>query len=113
MIYDDEFPFKGFHGCESKCGLEILHEGDKATVTLTELPDNPGTSVTNAVEIIATEVYKRFLPGLPPENIRWIEHYPARGDSRDPLPETFDEVTLSFDGQRYHSPKWTHIKAVV
>jgi hypothetical protein len=75
-------------------------------VTLTELPDNPGTSVTNCVEEIATQVYHTFLKGTPIENIRWIEHYPPRGEWE----ETFDEVAFDWDGETFSNPRWRRLQ---
>ena len=48
-------------------------------VVLTELPDNPGTSVTNAVETIASELMPSLVEseGLR-DRVIWIEHYPSR-----------------------------------
>jgi len=43
-------------------------------VICTELDDNPGTSVTNAVEIIASRVASSLA--LDPAKLVWIEHYP-------------------------------------
>jgi hypothetical protein len=90
----DVFKFKGMGVHDSKCGVRIVVEGQKATVFLTELDDNPGTSVTNAVEDIATLLYKEsnLLVGIPPEAITWIEHYPQRGT----ISETYDRVLLSW-----------------
>ena len=74
-----EFKYLGFWNCDSKCGVEIIKREDNPdspVVVLTELPDNPGTSVTNMVEDIATMVYREFLSDYDPEKIVWIEHYP-------------------------------------
>ncbi|QNR69744.1 hypothetical protein IAQ67_12465 [Paenibacillus peoriae] len=39
-----------------------------------ELPDNYGTSVTNFVENLATEICRVY--SIPPKELIWIEHYP-------------------------------------
>jgi len=39
---------------------------------VTELADNPGTSITNRVEALAMQVYHEFE--LWPALARWIEH---------------------------------------
>lgn len=44
-------------------------------VIATELSDNPGVSVTNFAEGLATLVCRRF--SIDPEKLIWIEHYPA------------------------------------
>jgi hypothetical protein len=99
------FHYKGFHGCDSKCGLEIKRHDEKITVVLTELDDNPGTSVTNMIEHLATMVYHQFLKGIPVENITWIEHYPKTS-----FGETFDRVFLHWNGEIFSNPKWERIK---
>jgi hypothetical protein len=76
---------------------------------LTELPDNPGTSVTNYYEHIATELLPfvaMFTLGeaCSPDSIIWIEHYERPKGT--PLPETWDRVWLKWNGERYHSPVW-------
>jgi hypothetical protein len=103
----DVFKFKGMGIHDSKCGVRIIVEGQKATVFLAELDDNPGTSVTNAVEDIATLLYKEsnLLVGILPENITWIEHYPQRGK----IAETYDRVLLSWEAQ---VPHWQGGKVV-
>ena len=48
------YHYTGLHGCESKCGLRITPLTDGRVVAIcSELPDNPGTSVTNFAEKLA------------------------------------------------------------
>jgi hypothetical protein len=70
-------------------------EGDPFVVVLTEPPDNPGTSVTNAAEKIAAAVV--LANALPTSRTVFIEHYEdgARGTPEDPA--TFDLITFSAD----------------
>jgi hypothetical protein len=78
----EKFEFKslsGFYGC---CKLEVYKDDDvdgpyPVVIVMTELPDNPGTSVTNAVEIIARKVCKEY--SMNPLFVTFIEHYPQRG----------------------------------
>jgi hypothetical protein len=105
-----DFQFKGLHGFPSKCSWEV-HEGNgRATVIFTELDDNPGTSITNFFEHLATMVYNLYLKRYPAEAIRWIEHYPERRRGRKVEEETLDEVTLTWDGKKFSSPKWRRIQ---
>jgi hypothetical protein len=103
-----ECSYKGLFGYPSKCGLGIETAQDKVRVTLTELLDNEGTSITNIIEHLATMVYHQFLYGIEVTRIQWIEHYPAceEFDSE----ETFDEVEMLWDDERFSSPKWKRIK---
>lgn len=97
---------------EGLCGVSIFQEGspDMAVVVLTEFERNPGMSVTNAVDIIATKVKRAFLSGVPHENIIWVERYEAKGSkivgSTLTIGETFDLVTLSWIDNAYAAPHW-------
>lgn len=115
----DVFKFKGIGTCDSYCGVEIMRRGRAATVILTELPDNPGTSVTNAIENIATLIYKERLSDMAADAITWIEHYPQR----EKIAETHDRVILQWEPSMPHwlggkivgtgkfaHPKWMPMK---
>ena len=70
--------YRGFHGCDSWCDIEVVRVSDACTVVIvTEVDDNPGTSVTNMAEELATEVCKTFR--ISPHKLVWYEHYPAPG----------------------------------
>ena len=87
----DRFPFAGFWNYASACALELLPRPDgRVVVIASELADNPGTSVTNAAELLATDVCRRF--GIAPDRLVWIEHYEYGRDAG--IPRTFDLVTF-------------------
>lgn len=71
--FDDVMWFKGLHDCTSKCRVQIWHE--RCTVVmLTELPDNPGTSITNFAEglaEIAMRVLREFIPVINGDDVVW------------------------------------------
>src|SRR6266567_3180108 len=77
MTIDMTYPFLGFWDYPSTCRIRVFKEDDRRVVIATELPDNPGTSITNAAEMIATELWRRV--GRLCE-YTWIEHYPERGE---------------------------------
>jgi hypothetical protein len=90
----DRYRFRGFHGCDAWCALEILKGKDGKTVVIaTEVKDNPGTSITNAAEHLAYWVCVEF--SIDPSKLVWIEHYgyPAPGDWKR-HPRTYDLVTF-------------------
>src|SRR5215216_634162 len=62
---------------------------DAPVVLCSELPNNPGLSVTQAAEVIAAEVISSF--GL--KKPVWIEHHPP--EATDGSSETFDLVLFS------------------
>src|SRR5918999_602643 len=80
-------------GGRCRVRIYVPEEGRDAPVVLcTELPNNPGTSVTNAAEQIAAEVISGHRLPTP---LVWIEHYEdgARGTREDP--HAFDLVIFS------------------
>jgi len=87
------FEFRGFQGKPAICQLEILQLRDgRRAVIATEREDNPGTSVTNVAEHLASHVCDHF--GIEPDKLVWIEHYgyPVHGVKRE---RTYDLVTFS------------------
>ena len=92
MIYE----FKGYRGCASRCDIRINKVGRHQVVVLaTELPDNPGTSITNMAEDLAREICVKN--SIPFDQLVWIEHYP---EWRMPLTDMVCEATyyrVSFD----------------
>ena len=73
------------------------------TVVATELPDNPGMSLTNAAASAAMQVSQFYE--IPPRDLTWIEHYPEEiGQS-----ETFDLVHFAFENSLLKLKKWQRI----
>ncbi|MHB8346009.1 MAG: hypothetical protein ACYDHM_02300 [Acidiferrobacterales bacterium] len=94
---------------------------DKApqmAVILTELAENEGPSVTNAIERLASAVCLMFpeeLGQIPPTDVLWLEHYSSklsyRGVRGGGEWDTVDLVSLSWDANpgRYRSPEWRQV----
>lgn len=80
-------PWSGIH---ARCRLRIYVHNQQTVVLLTELPDNPGMSVTNWAAELATDIATRYK--LDPNKTIWIEHYPA-GAERS---ATFDQVRFAW-----------------
>lgn len=95
------YHYQGHFEFGSKCGLSFIpHQDDPSHiyVVLTELAENPGTSITNAYEKIATAIYNDFLIQTPIENINWIEHYTNESyEGESDKWERFDRVLLKWD----------------
>lgn len=107
----DRFEYKGYGVHDSFCRLEIfgLTTG-RPIVVVTELDENPGTSVTNACEGIANAVYKTYIEphGITPDKVRFIEHYP---DSAVKWSEVFFKVNTDRAGvEHFEKPEWKHVK---
>ena len=86
------FTFAGFHGAEATCDLELVRLADGRTLCVAyEREDNPGTSVTNAAEHLASAVCDRF--GVEPRRLVWVEHYAYPSPSSAIPLRTWDLVT--------------------
>lgn len=107
------FPYRGYHGCFSQCRLRIFEpeteeERERPYVVIaTELESNPGTSITNAAERIATAVW--HLLERPVNGMVYVEHYEDRAfiGKRPMFKEEFDIV--EFQSDRWcglKDPKW-------
>ena len=107
-----EYQYTGFWNSAGICGVQ--HGRNEKTgqyyVILTELPDNRGTSVTNLVEQLATEVVNML--GYPVNSTVILEHYPERG-GREQFPETWAVVRPDWIRGKATNPKdrhmWKHI----
>jgi hypothetical protein len=86
---DTVYQYKPYwHFDQSRCRLRIYERQGSTVAVLTELADNDGMSVTNAIEWLLPQVAKQYE--LPSDTI-WIEHYePQQG-----LPESYDLVSLA------------------
>ena len=98
------YNYKGFWS-DSYCDIEAHRRSDgKYVFVATEMRDNPGTSVTNYAEHLATAMRRQY--GLEPEDMMWIEHYP---EARDRRKESFDLVRFAVEGDSFRRPVWTRI----
>lgn len=108
-IERDPWRFIGFSRHDALCRLQLLKKDDIALVMFTELAGNPGTSITNATEALATSVVHAF--GLSPRKCLFIEHYPAdRATGRD---EDYSIVTYEWVGQTEPAAvkaSWEHLE---
>ena len=68
------FQYKGFHGCQAQCEIEIHRHPEFTAVVCSERDDNPGTSVTNFAEGLATLICAEHK--IDTATLVWIERYP-------------------------------------
>ena len=94
--------FRGSSGVRSACRVRLYMPaeadetlGDAPVVIVSELANNPGTSVTNAIEQIAAEVMDALTPTSVPV---FVEHYPT--ESTGGSEETLDLVVFAHDEVR-------------
>lgn len=92
------------------CQLQVLRGENHTVVIVTELPDNPGTSVTNGAEELATKVVADL--SLDPRCTRFIERYtPDSYERKNPHDgETFDEVTFRWKEKTASNPRWRRLQ---
>ena len=109
LTSDRLYLYRGYHGCPSYCWLRIYTAPDRTVVIATEVNENPGTSITNMAEHLATEVTRTF--GLSLDALVWIEHSHDRLviGGRPRLPASFDLVTFTCTPQGLRAPQWQRI----
>jgi hypothetical protein len=103
--------------CAAICKVKIFHEKkylgvDRFIIFVSEMPNNPGMSVTNGFEQIAMEIIERdFLEivarNFVGTNFTWVEHWAK--DPKLKLEETFDTVTLTWRDRRLALPQWKRV----
>jgi hypothetical protein len=115
-IVDEVYEYRGYHGCQSCCRIRIYRPAGKPPVIIaTEAAgQNPGTSITNLAEQIATDVTRIYR--LAQEPFVWIEHYDDRSDPialkygiRRTKGESFDRVEFRQRGSELFEPHWRPI----
>ena len=79
------------NNCEAICEIELYTEpnSNKALVIATEIPDNPGMSITNAAKWLIAQICDRFA--LDPYQLTYLER------NVDETRETFDFTFFSVD----------------
>ncbi len=86
-------PYKDAGGGPAHCRVRIYLPDDMRdtpVVICSELPNNPGGSITNSAEVIAAGVIRANELPTP---LVWIEHWPE--ESTDEEEETFELVVFS------------------
>lgn len=107
--------YEGFYRRPSRCDIRVYRAGTEAereadrlpVVIVTEREDNPGTSVTERIEVITTVLY--HMLGQPAGGITIIEHYVDHAfvGGRATIKETFDLVTFTWTRcQGAIDPRW-------
>jgi hypothetical protein len=104
MKVDDDFIFDYDepHNFRAVCGIQVfkIDNSQKVMILATELKNNPGASITNAAENIATEIIR--LVDIQYDNMIWIEHYKRENEE-----DTFDYVKFECNSNNVLSnPEW-------
>jgi hypothetical protein len=85
-------PYKDTGGRSAHCRVRIYFPddpGDVLVVICSELPNNPGGSITNSAEVIAAGVIRANELPTP---LVWVEHWPEESTEGQ---ETFELVVFS------------------
>jgi hypothetical protein len=93
LASDYNHPYKDAGGRPARCRVQIYLPDDMRdapVVICSELPNNPGGSITNSAEVIAAGVIRANELPTP---LVWIEHWPK--ESSDGGEETFELVVFS------------------
>ena len=98
--------YAGYHGCASWCDIQVERTGEDVLVVVSERDNNPGTSITNCAEVIATAIAAR-LRDVPVGRLRYLEHYPARPHREAAI----CEVIFEWSGRTAARPEWRHLGA--
>ena len=93
-------------GTKTICGLKIFRDNmGRKIVVMTELKDNPGMSITNCVEHLATQIKQDFLSKTISTEIVWIEHYPKSNS----IGESWDVVIMEWLGDKFGIASWKRL----
>jgi hypothetical protein len=93
LASDYIYPYKDAGGSPAHCRVRIYLPDDMRdtpVVICSELPNNPGGSITNSAEVIAAGVIRANELPTP---LVWVEHWPEEGT--DGGEETFELVVFS------------------
>jgi len=105
---DTLYEFKCLWDRPSKCGLKIIEGSEKLLVIFTELyNDNPGTSITNASALLATQFLKER--NLDPQKVIFVEHTPDNTSKLSFYDEAFYIVTYNWTGDAFENPVWEQV----
>ena len=73
------FAYRAQSGFDGVCLVERIDLPDgRIVIACIETAGNPGTSITNSVEVVALQVCERF--DIAPDKLIWLEHYDALDD---------------------------------
>jgi hypothetical protein len=79
-------------GRVTRCRLRVFQSpATTPIVIVSELEDNPGPSITGAIEALCSAVWKKLNR---PSEMIWIEHYRVKLEDGEVV-ETFDRVSFS------------------
>jgi hypothetical protein len=111
LTHDRLLTYPGRFGIDGLCHIRVYQQDGRLPVVIAGgLDDNPGTSVTNAIETVAHEVKRTlFADG---REFRLIEHYPTQINQLPPPSFMLLTFTLSEGTPGFIDPRWTPLSDV-
>jgi hypothetical protein len=110
---DDIHPYPGYGRPAGRCRIRVYTDGQVVIVVCTEQPNNPGPSITEVAEYLATSVWEHAGR---PTHMYWIEHY-APGVLE--LSDSFSLITfhqspeLGLSSPSWHSLTRAEVEAII
>jgi len=105
-----KFHYEGYNNCQSHCWVDIFflqkrnQHGHDTIVLFSAAQDNPGTSITNMSEYIATAICGTY--DLDVTSTMFVECYPYYGELL-----SYDAIFYKYDvnENRFYSPEWKNL----
>ncbi len=95
-------------GCSGICRCDILQDGKIKIAVFTELNENKGPSVTNAIECIVATYCETVLNGPLGDNLVIIERYENRPNDLDIV--RFKQIRMENGQWIFEDPVWQRLK---
>lgn len=94
--------YNGNFAAPSWCDVRIGKHMGPVVIVCAERDDNPGTSVTNAIEAIATKIAEDLLPSWPVDSLLFVE-----AGYTTPSARLWSVVRFDWCGRRASRPVWS------
>ena len=98
------FPYEGLFGCASQCRVRIFDDGTGAVVIFDERAENQGTSLINAIDLLAMQICDAF--GLNGGRAVWIEHQTDTRSQEDRATGAPDR----FNAECFAQARFSHVE---
>lgn len=83
LTHEALLPYQGFHGTYGVCHVRVYEEPGRLPIVIAgALDDGPGTSITNAIEMVAAAIQAGIVADG--REFELIEHYPSSADDGQP-----------------------------
>ncbi|MBA3533876.1 MAG: hypothetical protein H0T73_18310 [Ardenticatenales bacterium] len=102
LLYECIFPYYNQQHQRGCCWLRLYKRPEGMTVILSEVLGNPGPTVTEAIQRLATTLIDRFA--LNPHALTLLEHYPP--DTLGLPRGEYNCVALLWLSRRFVQPRW-------